>query len=88
MNRLLEAWVICMLMMVTTVNTVRMSMALTSFNLLLTIVKTKLARVLGRLFYPLWSVLSLAFVSLFAVRLHRLRTIRQLVLSGLEVGLS
>lgn len=53
MNRLLEVWVICMVMTVTTVNTSRMSMALTRLSLLLTIVKTKLARVLGRLFYPL-----------------------------------
>lgn len=80
MNTLLAARISWKVMKVTTLNSMSIVMALMSLSLLLTIGKTKLARVLGSDFYPLWSVLSLMFYYFLAFSVHRFRTSRYFLL--------
>lgn len=75
-------WLVARRVMSTTyffsiMNSTTMTVVLTKLALLLTTVKTKLPRVLGRQPYPLWEPFKFILNRLFLVKVHPVRTDRQ-----------
>lgn len=68
----------------TMTNSRTITVVLMNLALLLTTVKTKLPRVLGRQFYPLLEPLTLMFNKLLDVTVHPLRIVRQYMFRRLD----